>query len=154
MLFRSVRTILQRYIFNELGRYAESCKSALDELDDILAGDSTTLFTGSLGNLFNVPDFQNIGRFKALFSVLEQESSLVELIRKCSDPEGIKVVIGEEHEMPEMRNCSVVMFSTTTEGERTMLGVIGPKRMNYEKVISVLDRVLQDLVECNDEVEE
>ena len=149
-----VRTILQRHISNELGRYAESCKSALDELDDILAGDSTTLFTGSLGNLFNVPDFQDIGRFKALFSVLEQESSLVELIRRCSDPEGIKVVIGEEHEMPEMRNCSVVMSSTTTEGERTMLGVIGPKRMNYEKVISVLDRVLQDLVECNDEVEE
>ena len=64
------------------------------------------------------------------------------------------MVIGGEHEMPEMRNCSVVMSSTTTEGERTMLGVIGPKRMNYEKVISVLDRVLQDLVECNDEVEE
>jgi heat-inducible transcriptional repressor len=52
-----------------------------------------------------------------------------------------------------MENCAVVLSSSSSEGQKTMLGVIGPKRMNYEKVISVLDRVLQDLVNCSSESE-
>lgn len=142
-----VRAILRNYIMQELGRYAESCRSALDELDNILAGEHTTLFTGSLANLFNVPDFQDIGRFRALFSVLEQEDALVDLLRKYGRNDGIGVIIGEENNVPELENCSVVLSSSNSEGEQTLLGVIGPKRMNYEKVISVLDRVLRDMTE-------
>ncbi len=148
-----VRQVLQSYIMQELGKYADSCRRALDELDRILAGDHTTLFTGSLGNLFNLPDFQDIGRFRALFSILEQESGLADLLRKCGVENGIRVIIGEEHDVPELRHCSLVLSSFCTEGERTVLGVIGPKRMNYEKVISVLDGVLQNLMETTGEGE-
>jgi heat-inducible transcriptional repressor len=146
-----VRAILQNYIMQELGRYADSCRKALDDLDRLLAGERTTLFTGSLVNLFNVPDFQDIGRFRALFSILEQEDGLVDLLRKCDTTDGIGVMIGEENSLPEMENCAVVLSSSSAEGQRTMLGVIGPKRMNYEKVITALDRVLQDLVDYSDE---
>lgn len=148
-----VRIVLQNYIMQELGKYADSCRNALGELDKILAGDHTTVFTGSLGNLFNVPDFQDIGKFRALFSVLEQEDGLVELLRKCSTSSGIKVIIGEEHDVPEMENCSVVLSSSISEGQQTVLGVIGPKRMNYEKVISVLDKVLHNLTDSSNERE-
>jgi heat-inducible transcriptional repressor len=142
-----VRTILQSYILRELGRYADSCRKALDELDLILARDHTTLYTGSLANLFKIPDFQDIGRFRALFSILEQEDGLVALLEKCNTTDGIGVMIGEENDQPELEDFSVVLSSSSSEGERTMLGVIGPKRMNYEKVISMLDGVLQDLVD-------
>jgi heat-inducible transcriptional repressor len=148
-----VRSVLHSYIMRELGKYAESCRSALDELDRLLAGDRTTIFTGSLANLFNIPDFQDIGRFKALFSILEQENSLADLLSKCNTTDGIGVMIGEENDMPEMEDCAVVVSSSVSEGQKTMLGIIGPKRMNYEKVISVLDRVLQDLVNCSEEGE-
>ena len=142
-----IRAILKEHIASELDRYADSCRKALIEMDNILAGEQTTLFTGSLSNLLNVPDFQDIARFRALFSILEQEGALVDLMRKHAGTEGIDVIIGEEHDMPELENCSVVMSSATSENRQTMLGVIGPKRMNYEKVISVLDRVLQDITE-------
>ncbi len=143
-----VRTVLQRHIQQELGKYADSCRHALDELDGILGGEHTTIFTGSLTNLFNVPDFQDIARFRALFSILEQEGALADLLRKYAKPEGIGVIIGEEHDVPALENCSVVLSSAASDDERTLLGVIGPKRMNYEKVISVLDRVLQNIVDC------
>ncbi|MDR3255257.1 MAG: heat-inducible transcriptional repressor HrcA [Synergistaceae bacterium] len=148
-----VRLILQNYIAQELGRYAESCRNALDELDRLLAGDHTKIFTGSLVNLFNIPDFHDMGRFRALFSILEQEDGLVDLLRKFGTREGIGVMIGEENDVPEMENCAVVLSSSISGGQRTMLGVIGPKRMNYEKVISVLDRVMRDLVDCSGENE-
>jgi heat-inducible transcriptional repressor len=142
-----VRAVLQNYMMQELGRYAESCRKALDDLDKLLAGEHTTLFTGSLANLFNIPDFQDIGRFRALFSILEQEDGLVNLLKKCNTTDGIGVIIGEENDLPEMKNCAVVLSSSSSDGQKTMLGVIGPKRMNYEKVISVLDRVLLSLAD-------
>jgi heat-inducible transcriptional repressor len=137
-----VRETLRDYISGELGRYADSCGRALAELDAILAGERTKLYTGSISNLFDVPDFQDIGRFRALFSILEQESELAKLLAKYDIRDGIEVVIGEENAAPELQNCSVVLSSSSDGGTRTMLGVIGPKRMNYERVISVLDRVL------------
>lgn len=142
-----VRQVIKEHISSELDRYADLCRKALIEMDGILAGEQTTLFTGSLSNLLNVPDFQDIARFRALFSILEQESELVGLMRRHAVADGIDVIIGEEHDVPELENCSVVMSSARTDGAQTMLGVIGPKRMNYEKVISVLDRVLEDLAD-------
>lgn len=148
-----VRGALQVYIMQELARYADSCRNALDELDLMLAGDHTAIFTGSLCNLFNLPDFQDIGRFRALFSILEQESGLADLLLNCSDENGMKVIIGDEGNVPELQNCSLVLSSSSTGGERTVLGVMGPKRMNYEKVISVLDGVLQKLLNTAEEGE-
>jgi heat-inducible transcriptional repressor len=143
--WNDVREALRNYISGELGRYAESCGTALAELDAILAGERTKLYTGSMSNLFDVPDFQDIGKFRALFSILEQESELAKLLAQYGMKDGIGVVIGEENAAPELQNCSMVLSSSTDEGTRTILGVIGPKRMNYERVISVLDRVLRDM---------
>jgi heat-inducible transcriptional repressor len=145
-----VREILRSYIALELGRYADSCEHALEELDAILAVETTTLYTGSMANLFDVPDFQDIGRFRALFSILEQEAELLKLLAQYGKKDGIGVIIGDENKAPELENCSVVLSSTSTEGARTILGVIGPKRMNYERVISVLDRVLRDMEEISE----
>jgi heat-inducible transcriptional repressor len=140
-----VREILYSYIVNELGKYADSCKRAIGELDTILNDEQTTLYTGSLTNLFDVPDFQDIGHFRALFSVLEQEGELAKLLAGYGQKDGIGVIIGEENAVPELKNCSVILSSSSTDRTRTMLGVIGPKRMNYERVIAVLDRVLGDM---------
>jgi heat-inducible transcriptional repressor len=140
-----VRDMLQEYISRELGRYADSCRQALADLDAILAGERTTLYTGSMSNLFNVPDFQDVGRFRALFSILEQEDELAKLIAGYGEKDGIGVMIGEENAAPELENCSVVFSSSSTERTRTMLGVIGPKRMDYERVISILEGVLRDI---------
>jgi len=137
-----VREALQNYILSGLGKYADSCEKALGELDTLMAGEQTTLFTGSLANLFDIPDFQDIGRFRALFSILEQEGEIAKLLSQYGKKDGIGVIIGDENQAPELENCSVVLSSSSTEGTRTMLGVIGPKRMNYERVIAALDRVL------------
>ncbi|MDR1650831.1 MAG: heat-inducible transcriptional repressor HrcA [Synergistaceae bacterium] len=140
-----VREALQNYIMRGLGKYADSCRKALEELDSILAGEQTTLFTGSLSNLFDIPDFQDIGRFRALFSILEQEGELARLLGQYGKKDGLGVIIGEENQAPGLEGCSLVLSSSSTEGTRTMLGVIGPKRMNYERVIAALDRVLCDI---------
>ncbi|GHV28958.1 heat-inducible transcription repressor HrcA [Synergistales bacterium] len=148
-----IRAALRSYIAQELSRYTDSCRVALDELDKFLSSDRTSVFTGSLSNLFNVPDFQDIGRFRALFSILEQESAMADLLRKCDAADGLSVVIGGEKGLPELENFSLIVSSSSAAGQKTMLGVIGPKRMNYEKVISALDKVLYEISDLDESTE-
>lgn len=145
--WEDVRNALREHISTELDRYADMCRKALSEMDGILSQEQTTFYTGSMSNLLAVPDFQDIARFRALFSVLEQEDALVDLMKRHASEDGIDVIIGEENGSPELEGCSLVMSSAKSDGAHAMLGVIGPRRMNYEKVISVLDKVLKDLTE-------
>ena len=149
-----VKESLGRYIYQELGEYANHCRKALLELDSVLSATSTKLFTGSVGHLLNLPDFQDLSRLKAIFSILEQEESLSDLVRNITPDAGVKIVIGEENELSEMKDCSLVVSSFGMEGQRAVLGIIGPKRMNYERVLSVLDGVLSGFLEQDDLVED
>lgn len=140
-----VREILQGYIAQELGAYENACRRALSELDGMLSSTTTRLVTSSMSQLLNLPDFQDMARIKALFSILEQEEELANLVKDCGAQDGVHVVIGEENKLPEMRHCSLVLASSEDVTQRTILGIIGPQRMDYEKVITVLDRVLTEL---------
>ena len=144
-MWSEVRETLQGYIAKELGAYESACRHALTELDGMLSSSTTRLVTSSMSQLLNLPDFQDMARIKALFSILEQEEGLANLVKDCSIQDGVHVVIGEENKLPEMRHCSLVLASSGDIDQRTILGIIGPQRMDYEKVITVLDKVLTDL---------
>lgn len=114
---------------------------------------SMKVFTGSMSHMLNLPDFQDLGRIQALYEFLEQEEGMANLVKSCSK-EGINVVIGEENESPAMKKSALVAASTVCNGQMTMVGVIGPERMNYEKVITTIDRVLRTMdLESEEEAE-
>ena len=69
---------------------------------------------------------------------------MTELINSCTK-DGLNVVIGDENASPAMKNASLVTASTVSNGQRATIGVIGPERMDYEKVIGAIDKVLQAL---------
>ena len=144
-MWSEVRETLQEYIVQELGAYEIACRHALTELNGMLSSPTTRLVTSSMSQLLNLPDFQDMARIKALFSILEQEEGLANLVKDCSAQNGVHVVIGEENKLPEMRHCSLVLASSGDTDQRTVLGIIGPQRMDYEKVITVLDKVLAEL---------
>jgi heat-inducible transcriptional repressor len=80
---------------------------------------------------------------RGLFRLLEEKSSLVEILTRYLDTSGLTVVIGSEHSQHDWHPFSVVA-STFSEGGRTgAVGVIGPTRMRYERAIAVVDGVSQ-----------
>lgn len=148
-----IKNSLKAYIMQELRDYKSACAAALRELEGIMLSPSMKVFTGSMSHMLNLPDFQDLGRIQALYEFLEQEEGMAELVKSCSI-EGINVVIGEENESPAMKKSALVAVSTICNGQMAMIGVVGPERMDYEKVITTIDRVLRTMdLESEEEVE-
>jgi heat-inducible transcriptional repressor len=88
----------------------------------------------------------DVAKMKAMFHALEEKRLLVELLEKTSDADGLQVFIGAEAQLGELTDLSVVAASYGSE-EKPLgtLGVIGPTRMNYAKVIALVDFTSQIL---------
>jgi heat-inducible transcriptional repressor len=88
---------------------------------------------------------------KALFKAFEEKYLIVKLLDNCLDAQGVKVFIGSENVNMVFQDCSLVV-STYKRGDQTLgsLGVIGPTRMDYSKVIPLVDytaRLLSRILE-------
>jgi len=147
-----LKSSLQEYISLELREYSRACSDALKELEGMIVTPTVKVFTGSVSHIFNLPDFQDLGRIQTLLSFLEQEEGISELLRSCSVDGGLNVVIGEENAAQELKMSSLVTASDSTNGQRAIIGVIGPERMDYESVFLALNEVLQSIEpECGEE---
>jgi heat-inducible transcriptional repressor len=80
---------------------------------------------------------------RALFRMIEEKHRLVELLTQYIETDGLTVIIGSEHALPDLRAFSMVA-STFSDGRQTgTVAVIGPTRMRYQRAIAVVDGVSQ-----------
>lgn len=88
--------------------------------------------------LFQQPEFHNIDTIEAIFKAIEQDRLLELMNRKMDD--STKVLIGDECGCPEMKNCSLVIHECRSPRKKFgKLAVLGPKRMAYDRVMSMMD---------------
>ncbi|WP_026476286.1 heat-inducible transcriptional repressor HrcA [Alkaliphilus transvaalensis] len=107
----------------------------LEEIDDI------ELFLNGTTNIFNFPEFSDLLRAKSFLTMLEEKALISNLIT-ATESEGISISIGSENPFQEAKDCSLVTASFKLEGNVIgWLSVIGPTRMDYSHVISVMDQV-------------
>jgi heat-inducible transcriptional repressor len=123
-------------------RLGERTDASLDESDVFIDGRT---------NILEDPEFSNVSQMRDLFRAFEEKATMVRLLDKCMEPQGVKIAIGSESQIREIETCSLVT-STYSCGGKIMgaLGVIGPRRMNYSKVIPLVDftaRVLSEALE-------
>ncbi len=98
------------------------------------------LFLEGMFNLFDKPEFADTDKMKALFKAFEEKSRIVKLLNLCLRSERINVLIGSENLYPEMSDCSIITSNYTVENDLVgVVGIIGPKRMEYGKIISLVD---------------
>jgi heat-inducible transcriptional repressor len=92
-------------------------------------------------NLLEVDDLaSNMGRLRALFDMFEQRTSLVQLLDVGSNAEGVQIFIGGESGMAPLDECSVITAPYEIDGRVVgSVGVVGPTRMAYERVIPIVD---------------
>jgi heat-inducible transcriptional repressor len=98
--------------------------------DDVLLGHASVLA--------EQPEFANVNSMKKLVALTETRDDLANLLRKRSEVGGITISIGAEHNDPRLANFTVVTAQYHSAGLSGVIGVIGPTRMPYEKVISLV----------------
>ncbi len=106
------------------------------------------LFMEGQVNLLECPEFSEVGSMKLLLQALEEKKLLLHLLDKTMDAEGIQIFIGSEVPVSEMQTLSVIT-SPYRHGEKVVgaLGIIGPTRMNYLKLIPIVEYSAQLLTE-------
>ena len=100
------------------------------------------IYTSGATNIFKYPELADSSRAQELISAFEEKQQLVSLVNDTlSDEEntGIQVYIGSESPVQTMKDCSVVTATYELgEGMKGTIGIIGPKRMDYEHVVDNL----------------
>ncbi len=91
-------------------------------------------------NLMGLDALSDMQHMRRLFSAFSEKRELIELLDQCERAEGVQIFIGKESGSPTFEECSVVGAPYTRDGEVVgVLGVVGPKRMQYDRVISIVD---------------
>jgi heat-inducible transcriptional repressor len=103
--------------------------------------DENDIYLGGTSNIMDQPEFtSNLDQMKELFKAFEEKNRLISLLDKCLDEPGVHVIIGSETPFKDIRECSFVTH-TYSYDNRTLgvLGVVGPKRMVYPRIMAIVD---------------
>lgn len=116
--------------------FANALKLSQQALDDV-GGD---IFIEGQANILDLPEFSDVQKMKDIFRAIEQKSQLLSLLDNCLKAPGVNIFIGSESHLNSMSGMSLIT-STYVSGKNTLgvLGVIGPTRMGYGKVIPIVD---------------
>ena len=119
----------------------ELMATAMRAGNQAVADTSTQYVISGERNLLGVEDFSsNMGRLRRVFDLFEQKTGLAQLLELSSRAEGVQVFIGDESGIAPLDECSVVAAPYAVDGQVVgTIGVIGPTRMAYERVIPIVD---------------
>ncbi|EFM12731.1 heat-inducible transcription repressor HrcA [Paenibacillus curdlanolyticus YK9] len=131
----------------ELSRYVDHYESVLNMLERALpAGEEAEqrVYLGGTTNMLTQPEFKDVDKVKTLLDLLDETPTLSRML--SSAPSGIQVRIGTENEHEAINDCSVITATYAIDGQSLgTIGILGPTRMDYAKVIGLLDIVSKDM---------
>ena len=143
-----------RQAFAEMLRDAADNRKLLGEALQVIekgleTEDQSDVIIGGSSNLLGYPEYADVNKARNFLAVLESRDTMRKALSRNVGME-ITIRIGPENQVPELNDCSVVSASYRVGDHSTgTLGIIGPTRMNYNRVISVLDfmgRALSDVL--------
>ncbi|HKJ94937.1 MAG TPA: heat-inducible transcriptional repressor HrcA [Gammaproteobacteria bacterium] len=114
---------------------------AIDMAEELFAGQDREdyVIAGEI-NLMDFEELSSVDKLRALFDAFQTKQDILHLLDRCVRADGIKVFIGEEAGYEALEECSVVTAPYQLENRIVgVLGVIGPTRMEYERVIPIVD---------------
>lgn len=127
----------------QAGQYGKVVGSVLDAVANVIQVDEDLeIYTSGATNIFKYPELSDSSKASEFISTFEEKQQLVDLVKETMADEestGIQVYIGDEAPIKTMKDCSVVTATYELgEGIRGTIGIVGPKRMDYENVVDSL----------------
>ena len=149
--FTEINMAIMRQIKEKEGEYGELASRILDCISEVMTEeDDSEIYTSGATNILKYPELSDKEKMTGLLSTFE-EKQMLSAWANDEPPEddkehGIQVYIGEESPVESMKDCSVVTATyRIKEGVYGKIGIVGPKRMDYEKVVGTLENCMQQL---------
>ena len=141
MAFEQVRARLQQDLVRLQGEIANLMQAAVQVSSEALSQEENEVIISGERNLLAVSDFSSdMGNLRRAFELFEQKTQLMRLLDISSQAEGVRIFIGGESQIVPMQELSVVSAPYEVDGQVVgTLGVIGPTRMPYDRMIQIVD---------------
>ena len=138
----------------QAGIHSNVISNVLDAVADIIhVEDDMEIYTSGATNIFKYPELSDKQNAQEILNAFEEKQQLAELVTETLSSEenhGIQVYIGDEAPVKTMRDCSVVTATYDLgDGMKGTIGIIGPKRMDYEHVMKTLKTLQSKLDAIN-----
>lgn len=143
-----------RKLKEDAGEHRELVENILNELAESFREDEDLqIYTSGATNVFKYPELTDGESASRIINTFEEKDRLKEILKDVnsadkSDGNEIRVFIGDESPVPDMGDCSMVTANYDLGGGlRGTIGIVGPKRMDYEKVLATLRTLMNQLDE-------
>lgn len=145
-LFR-LRNILNNEIITLMKVYLDDFAKSYEYIKSAFFSEQpTNLYIGGKSNMLLQPEFKDVDKFRTLYSILEDESELTDLIK--NDHDGINVTIGQENKLDVIKDFSLITASYHLGSEKKgTIALLGPTRMEYRKVINLLNALSLEMTD-------
>lgn len=132
------------HLKSDLSGYDDIFNAIVPALYETLKSEDTSeIFMEGTTNIFNYPEYNNIDNAKQILNLLYNKDYVLKLLAPNGD---ISIKIGDENFLPEAKNCSVISAEYSIGGGPSgTIGLIGPRRINYSKVIAIMAQVMKEL---------
>ncbi|HJJ10987.1 MAG TPA: heat-inducible transcriptional repressor HrcA [Clostridiaceae bacterium] len=134
---------LDEYIFTEMKSSASMIKTIIEQLNKVIYEESKLYLEGT-NKSFDLPELSKTETARNFINILENKSEVVDLLDNEISKD-INVYFGDELDDENLKDFSIVTLKSD-EKDLGTIGIIGPKRMNYSKIISVM-RYIQRLID-------
>ena len=135
---------MEEYILSTMSDQINVIKPIIQQMNKAIE-ESDKIYLKGANNVFDFPEFKKIDTAKNFLSILDTKEEMLEVLNSGLAKD-INVYIGEENEREELKDLSIVTFKHTVGGKDLgTIGIIGPKRMNYSKVISIMKYINKKL---------
>ncbi len=139
---------LEEYLYDEMTYSINVIKPIIAQIKKVLEDDNKIYLEGA-NKSFDLPEFNSLEVAKNFINLLDTKELVTDMLNS-GFAEDINVYIGEENEQQELKDFSVVTFKHKVNGKDLgTIGIIGPKRMDYSKVISVMKYMNKKLKEMD-----
>ena len=137
---------LEKYLINEMKYSVKVIKPIIEQIKKVIVEDRQIYLEGA-NKSFDLPEFNSLEVAKNFVNILDTKEVIADMLNS-GFAEDINVYIGEENKQDELKDFSVVTFKHKVNGKDLgTIGIIGPKRMDYSKVISVMKYINKKLKE-------
>lgn len=137
---------MEEYILSEINYSIDVIKPIIDQINKIV-DEAETIYLEGANKAFDLPEFKSLELAKNFVNVLDEKEVMLDIL-DSGMAKDINVYIGDENDKEELKDFSVVTFKHSIgDKELGTIGIIGPKRMNYSKVISVMKYISKKISE-------
>ena len=139
---------LEKYLISEMKYSVKVIKPIIEQIKKVIVEDRQIYLEGA-NKSFDLPEFNSLEVAKNFINIIDEKELVTDML-DSGFAKDINVYIGDENEKDELKDFSIITFKHKV-GDKDLgtIGIIGPKRMNYSKVISVMKYINKKLNEKN-----